>query len=200
MLFAQGNGASCPESLKMYEEVLSQLCVPVTFTKDRAFVPSFFEDWIFYQVSPKWWSKGRSDKSWRTTPKQPPHSLLPLLWPKLLPSLALLINEISSWARRIKLSRWSNSFYNNNWLFARYPLLYFWENLFLRRAWEKTTVLEDESEVIDTDSRNSRNTLSHIMQSCLGMSRHSCLFERLRRIVLWQMQFSCGGLNETPSA
>lgn len=48
-----GNGASCPESLKMYEEVLSQLCVPVTFAKDRAFVPSFFEDWIFYQVSLK---------------------------------------------------------------------------------------------------------------------------------------------------
>ncbi|XP_011694879.1 PREDICTED: spermine synthase isoform X3 [Wasmannia auropunctata] len=48
-----GNGASCPESLKMYEEVLSQLCMPVTFTKDHAFVPSFFEDWIFYQVSLK---------------------------------------------------------------------------------------------------------------------------------------------------
>lgn len=51
--FSKGNGASCPESLKMYEEVLSQLCVPVTFAKDRAFVPSFFEDWIFYQVSLK---------------------------------------------------------------------------------------------------------------------------------------------------
>ena len=49
----QGNGASCPESLKMYEEVLSQLSVPVTFTKDSAFIPSFFEDWIFYQVSLK---------------------------------------------------------------------------------------------------------------------------------------------------
>ncbi|XP_066603609.1 spermine synthase isoform X2 [Prorops nasuta] len=48
-----GNGASCPESLKMYEEVLSQLCKPVTFTKDSAFVPSFFEDWVFYQVSLK---------------------------------------------------------------------------------------------------------------------------------------------------
>lgn len=48
-----GNGASCPESLKMFEEVLLQLCVPVTFTKARAFVPSFFEDWIFYQVSLK---------------------------------------------------------------------------------------------------------------------------------------------------
>ncbi|XP_031837409.1 spermine synthase isoform X3 [Nomia melanderi] len=45
------NGASCPEALEMYEQVLSQLCVPVTFTKDTAFVPSFFEDWVFYQVS-----------------------------------------------------------------------------------------------------------------------------------------------------
>ncbi|XP_015591721.1 spermine synthase isoform X2 [Cephus cinctus] len=48
-----GNGTSCPESLKMYEEVLTQLSVPVTFTKDHAFVPSFFEDWVFYQVSLK---------------------------------------------------------------------------------------------------------------------------------------------------
>ncbi|XP_020289613.1 spermine synthase isoform X2 [Pseudomyrmex gracilis] len=48
-----GNGASCPESLKMYEDVLSQLCVPVKFTTARAFVPSFFEEWIFYQVSMK---------------------------------------------------------------------------------------------------------------------------------------------------
>ncbi|CAD1469995.1 unnamed protein product, partial [Heterotrigona itama] len=48
-----GNGASCPQSLEMYEQVLSQLCVPITFTKDSAFVPSFFEDWVFYQVSRK---------------------------------------------------------------------------------------------------------------------------------------------------
>lgn len=48
-----GNGASCPESLKMYEDVLLKLCIPVTFTKAQAFVPSFFEDWIFYQVSIK---------------------------------------------------------------------------------------------------------------------------------------------------
>ncbi|XP_011312660.1 spermine synthase isoform X1 [Fopius arisanus] len=48
-----GNGASCPESLSMFEEVLAQLSVPVAFTKDRAFVPSFFEDWIFYQVTRK---------------------------------------------------------------------------------------------------------------------------------------------------
>ncbi|KAJ8679979.1 hypothetical protein QAD02_015766 [Eretmocerus hayati] len=48
-----GNGASCPESLKMYEDVLSNLSVPVEYTKDSAFIPSFFEDWIFYQVSLK---------------------------------------------------------------------------------------------------------------------------------------------------
>ncbi|XP_076280512.1 spermine synthase isoform X3 [Lasioglossum baleicum] len=45
------NGASCPEALEMFEQVLSQLCVPVTFTKDSAFIPSFFEEWVFYQVS-----------------------------------------------------------------------------------------------------------------------------------------------------
>lgn len=49
----QGNGASCPESLKMYEDVLMQLSRPVTYTRTSAFVPSFFEDWIFYQVSLK---------------------------------------------------------------------------------------------------------------------------------------------------
>lgn len=46
-----GNGASCPESLKMYENVLSSLKPAVKYTKDTAFVPSFMEDWIFYQVS-----------------------------------------------------------------------------------------------------------------------------------------------------
>lgn len=46
-----GNGASCPESLKMYENVLAKLQPRVKFTKDTAFVPSFMEDWIFYQVS-----------------------------------------------------------------------------------------------------------------------------------------------------
>ncbi|KAK0171397.1 hypothetical protein PV328_009135 [Microctonus aethiopoides] len=48
-----GNGASCPEALAMFEEELSQLSVPVKFKKDHAFIPSFFEDWIFYQVSRK---------------------------------------------------------------------------------------------------------------------------------------------------
>uniref|UniRef100_A0A336MET6 CSON000359 protein n=1 Tax=Culicoides sonorensis TaxID=179676 RepID=A0A336MET6_CULSO len=46
-----GNGTSCPESLKMYEDQLNKLSSPVKFTKAHAFVPSFMEDWIFYQVS-----------------------------------------------------------------------------------------------------------------------------------------------------
>lgn len=46
-----GNGASCPESLRMYEEQLEKLSPKVKYTRDTAFVPSFMEDWIFYQVS-----------------------------------------------------------------------------------------------------------------------------------------------------
>ncbi|XP_046625326.1 spermine synthase isoform X2 [Neodiprion virginianus] len=48
-----GSAASCPDSLKMFEEVLSELPGPVTFTKAQAFIPSFYEDWVFYQVSLK---------------------------------------------------------------------------------------------------------------------------------------------------
>lgn len=46
-----GNGASCPNSLKMYEQQLSKLSKKVKFCKKQAFVPSFMEEWIFYQVS-----------------------------------------------------------------------------------------------------------------------------------------------------
>lgn len=45
-----GNGVSCPESLQMYEEQLNKLSPKVTFTKCTAFVPSFMEEWVFYQV------------------------------------------------------------------------------------------------------------------------------------------------------
>jgi spermine synthase len=34
----------------MFEDVLRQLEEPVIFTKTHAFVPSFMEDWVFYQV------------------------------------------------------------------------------------------------------------------------------------------------------
>ncbi|XP_055376286.1 spermine synthase isoform X2 [Condylostylus longicornis] len=46
-----GNGSSCPESLRMYEDQLKLLKPPVKFTTAKAFVPSFMEEWVFYQVS-----------------------------------------------------------------------------------------------------------------------------------------------------
>ncbi|XP_034239245.1 spermine synthase isoform X2 [Thrips palmi] len=45
------NGASNPDSLVMFEHEFKKLQPPVCFTQDRAFVPSFMEDWVFYQVS-----------------------------------------------------------------------------------------------------------------------------------------------------
>lgn len=45
-----GNGISSPESLEMFENQLNSLNTPVEFSTDRAFVPSFLEDWVFYQV------------------------------------------------------------------------------------------------------------------------------------------------------
>lgn len=45
-----GNGVSCPESLDMYEQQLKKLSPKVNFTKCSAFVPSFMEEWVFYQV------------------------------------------------------------------------------------------------------------------------------------------------------
>lgn len=48
-----GNGINCPASLKMYEEQLAKLVPPVEYTKTKAFVPSFMEEWVFYQVVPK---------------------------------------------------------------------------------------------------------------------------------------------------
>lgn len=46
----QGNGANCPESLRMFESLLDTLEPKVKYTKTEAFVPSFMEVWVFYQV------------------------------------------------------------------------------------------------------------------------------------------------------
>lgn len=73
----------------MYEQVLSQLCVPIAFTKDSAFVPSFFEDWVFYQVSLKWWIKPivlRFQVRYFYNP-------FSLLWPKFDPSRKSSVNK-----------------------------------------------------------------------------------------------------------
>lgn len=34
----------------MYEDQLAKLTPKVTYTKSSAFVPSFMEEWVFYQV------------------------------------------------------------------------------------------------------------------------------------------------------
>ncbi|VVC88518.1 spermine synthase [Leptidea sinapis] len=46
-----GNGATSADSLEMYEQVLMKMKPAVTFSKTKAFVPSFFEEWIFYQIA-----------------------------------------------------------------------------------------------------------------------------------------------------
>ncbi|XP_028171348.1 spermine synthase [Ostrinia nubilalis] len=46
-----GNGATSPESLELYEQELAKLKPAVKFSKSKAFVPSFLEDWIFYQIA-----------------------------------------------------------------------------------------------------------------------------------------------------
>lgn len=48
--FTHGNGANCVESLKMFEDQLDKMVPKVNFTRSNAFVPSFMEDWVFYQV------------------------------------------------------------------------------------------------------------------------------------------------------
>ncbi|KAL4704015.1 hypothetical protein ACJJTC_018055 [Scirpophaga incertulas] len=46
-----GNGATSPESLELYEQELVKLKPAVKFTKSKAFVPSFLEEWIFYHIA-----------------------------------------------------------------------------------------------------------------------------------------------------
>lgn len=48
--YHQGNGATSPASLELYERVLNDMQPKVAFQKCKAFVPSFLEDWIFYQI------------------------------------------------------------------------------------------------------------------------------------------------------
>ncbi|XP_055951204.1 spermine synthase-like isoform X1 [Argiope bruennichi] len=43
-------GESCVEALKTYEAMLSTLPVKVTFQRHSAYVPSFMENWVFYEI------------------------------------------------------------------------------------------------------------------------------------------------------
>uniref|UniRef100_A0A1B6DKE3 PABS domain-containing protein n=2 Tax=Clastoptera arizonana TaxID=38151 RepID=A0A1B6DKE3_9HEMI len=47
-----GNGAASPGPLRMFEEQLNNLIIPVEFKTETAFVPSFLEEWVFYQIKP----------------------------------------------------------------------------------------------------------------------------------------------------
>lgn len=48
------NGVNVPESIKAYETVLSKICDgKCYFNKTKCYVKSFFETWVFYQVSRK---------------------------------------------------------------------------------------------------------------------------------------------------
>lgn len=46
-----GNGSNSVDSLKMYESQVMKLEPPVDINKTTAFVPSFLEEWVFYQIS-----------------------------------------------------------------------------------------------------------------------------------------------------
>lgn len=49
--YAQGtNGATRKKQIQQYEEQLLNLCYPVEFRREFAFVPSFEESWTFYEV------------------------------------------------------------------------------------------------------------------------------------------------------
>merc|ERR1712004_12765 len=46
------NGVNVPESIKAYENVLSKICGgKCSFTKTKCYVKSFFETWVFYQIT-----------------------------------------------------------------------------------------------------------------------------------------------------
>ncbi|KAH8345869.1 uncharacterized protein Dana_GF24990, isoform B [Drosophila ananassae] len=46
-----GNGSTCTVGLRLFEEQLELLRPKVKFTTTKAFVPSFMEEWLFYQVT-----------------------------------------------------------------------------------------------------------------------------------------------------
>ena len=47
------NGTSSPAALKEFEDLLVSLEIPLEFAKTQSFVPSFLENWVFYQLKRK---------------------------------------------------------------------------------------------------------------------------------------------------
>nr|CAG4644034.1 EOG090X07PL [Lepidurus arcticus] len=54
MFLTHGNGVSSKEALANFEKYLSTLNPEVDFSSCQAYVPSFMEDWVFYQI----WKRG----------------------------------------------------------------------------------------------------------------------------------------------
>ncbi|CAL8105335.1 unnamed protein product [Orchesella dallaii] len=48
-----GTGISGTNQLAMFQGVIEGLEIPLSFTRTHAFVPSFLDDWIFYQIQRK---------------------------------------------------------------------------------------------------------------------------------------------------
>jgi len=48
--FAQANALHAKESLRMYDDLLRTLDAPVMWRKHQAFIPSYHEIWVFYEV------------------------------------------------------------------------------------------------------------------------------------------------------
>ncbi|CAD5117318.1 DgyrCDS6104 [Dimorphilus gyrociliatus] len=48
--FTQGNGLNAQSALKMYEKQLNLLETRVEYSKEKVFVPSYLECWVFYEV------------------------------------------------------------------------------------------------------------------------------------------------------
>ena len=50
-LCRQVMGVNCPEALQEFERIVDALPAKTTRTSSSAYVPSFMETWVFYQVT-----------------------------------------------------------------------------------------------------------------------------------------------------
>lgn len=67
-----GNGSTCKVQLRLFEEQLNLLRPKVKFTTTKAFVPSFMEEWLFYQVTFAWQAQVDSSAAAVATSSAPP--------------------------------------------------------------------------------------------------------------------------------
>ena len=59
------NGVNVPQSITAYENVLAKICGgKVFYSKTKCYVKSFFETWVFYQLSRRDWLLIRNQNFW----------------------------------------------------------------------------------------------------------------------------------------